>query len=90
MARRHADGGIVTLELPHPGDRIELLAMGVEKDGRPDPAPMTPGSRGTVRRVVQIIGDLHQIAVDWDPEVERSLALVVPPDDFRIIERVFD
>jgi hypothetical protein len=33
---------------------------------------------------------MHQILVDWDPEVDRSLNLVVPPDRYRIIERVMD
>jgi hypothetical protein len=73
-----------------PGDRIELVAMGLENDGRSDPRPMEAGSTGTVRGVTQLWGDMHQILVDWDPEVDRSLNLVVPPDRYRIIERVMD
>ena len=72
------------------GDRIELVEMGREKDGRPDPCPMEPGSKGTVRRVHKLWDDKHQISVDWDPEIKRSLHLVVPPDRYRIIERVMD
>lgn len=79
------------MELPAVGDRIELLEMGLESDGRPDPCPMEPGSKGTVRGVVEApFSQAHQIQVDWDPEVERSLCLIVPPDRYRIIERVMD
>jgi hypothetical protein len=74
----------------HVGDRIELVQMGLEDDGRADPCPMEPGSTGTVRRVTQLWGDIHQIGVEWDPSVGRSLSLVVPPDRYRIIERVMD
>ena len=76
--------------LPEPGDRIELVQMGLEPDGRTDPCPMEPGSTGTVRRVTKLWDEKAQISVDWDPSVGRSLALVVPPDRFRIIERVMD
>ena len=80
------------MDLPEKGDRIELIRMGLETDGRPDPSPMEPGSRGTVRHVHRtLLGhEQHQISVDWDPEVGRSLSLVVPPDEFRIIERAID
>lgn len=78
-------------DLPVPGDRIELLEMGLKKDGRPDPCPMEPGSKGTVRRVHECTYlENTQICVDWDPEVQRSLHLVIPPDRYRIIERVMD
>lgn len=77
-------------ELPHKGDRIELLEMGLEDDGRPDPHPMKPGSKGTVRQVLPIWQEKASIMVDWDPEVGRTLSLVVPPDRFRIIERALD
>ena len=76
-------------ELLRPGDRIELLQMGHEKDGRPDPCPMQAGSKGTVRQIHEL-WEGHQISVEWDQEVGRSLALVVPPDRYRIIERVMD
>lgn len=79
-----------TPELPHVGDRIELLEMGLERDGWPDPCPMEAGSKGTVRCVSKLWDGQHQISVDWDPEVGRSLHLVVPPDRYRIIERVMD
>lgn len=85
----------VSTDLPVAGDRIELVEMGLEHDGRQDPAPMEAGSKGTVRGVTKLWLDRdgnqqHQIAVEWDPEVGRSLALVVPPDRYRIIERVMD
>src|SRR5262245_32931738 len=34
------------------GDRIELVEMGRERDGRSDPHPMEPGAKGTVMNVV--------------------------------------
>lgn len=77
-------------DLPIKGDRIELVEMGLENDGRPDPCPMERGSKGTVRSVVPLWDNKTQINVDWDPDVGRSLALVVPPDKYRIIERVMD
>jgi hypothetical protein len=80
----------MTNDLPIPGDRIELLEMGREKDGRPDPCPIPIGSKGTVRRVTKLWDDRHQIGIEWDPKVQRSLALIVPPDRYRIIERVMD
>ncbi len=79
-------------DLPVKGDRIELLEMGLEKDGRPDPCPIEPGATGTVHNVTPMSwgGDkFHQITMDWD-DGQRSLHLVVPPDRYRIIERVMD
>jgi hypothetical protein len=62
--------------------------MGTDPNtGNPDPCPMEPGSKGTVRNVVKLWDFGHQITVDWDPEVGRSLALISPTDTFKIIER---
>lgn len=67
-------------ELPEVGDRIRLVKMGE------DPAPMEPGATGTVTKVLKWPGDGdHQITVDWDPEVKRSLRLVIPPDEIEIL-----
>lgn len=78
-------------DLPQKGDRIELVSMGLESDGRPDPAPMEPGAKGTVRGIQKLwVDEQYQISVDWDPEVGRSLCLVSPPDQYRIIERVMN
>jgi hypothetical protein len=71
----------------HPGDRIELVEMGREVDGRPDPDPILPGSKGTVRRVQELgVWSCHQVGVTWDDG--RTLSLVCPPDLYRVIERV--
>lgn len=69
------------MELPVEGDRIELVLM------PHDPAPQTKGAKGTVRRVTELFGN-HQIGVDWDNG--RTIHLLVPPDRYRIIERVMD
>lgn len=76
------------MDLPVKGDRIELLEMGAERDGRPDPCPIERGATGTVMAVVGMnwFGERsHQISVDWDPQIGRTLSLVVPPDRYRII-----
>jgi len=80
------------VDIPMKGDRIELLEMGLEKDGRPDPHPIAAGATGTVHNVVEMhFGEpSHHISVDWDDHVGRTLSLVVPPDRYRIIERVMD
>jgi hypothetical protein len=80
------------MDMPHVGDRIELIEMGLDpRTQRPDPCPIPAGAKGTVRRVHSLTWcDSHQIIVDWDEEVGRSLHLVVPPDTFKIIERVMD
>lgn len=72
------------------GDRIELVEMGPNYDGTPDPDPMQPGAKGTVMNVVKMWDHGHHISVEWDPGVGRSLSLVVPPDKYRVIERVMD
>jgi len=80
-------------DIPVIGDRIELVEMGVERDGRPDPHPMEAGAKGTVMNVVPCHwgkDTFHHISVDWDENVGRTLSLVCPPDRYRIIERVMD
>jgi hypothetical protein len=81
------------MDLPVKGDRIELVEMGLERDGRPDPHPIEAGATGTVHNVVGMdwYGEKsHHISVDWDEHVGRTLSLVCPPDTYRIIERVMD
>lgn len=79
------------MDMPVEGDRIELIEMGRDPHtDAEDPCPMEPGSKGTVRGVVRLWDFGHQIHVDWDPEVGRSLALISPTDKFKIIERVMD
>lgn len=58
------------------GDRIRLVAM------PDDPCPIRPGTEGTVSFVNEL-WDSWQITVAWDNG--RSLALVVPPDQFEIV-----
>jgi hypothetical protein len=78
------------VDLPVKGDRIELVEMGLDpRTGAPDPCPLPAGLTGTVRRVTELWDGAHQIGVEWDDE-QRSLALIVPPDSYRIIERVMD
>lgn len=63
------------------GDRIELISMG------PDPDPIPAKTRGTVRRVGEPIGHgpdaVTQVSVNWD--TGRSLMLIVPPDQARVL-----
>lgn len=63
------------------GDYIELVAMPF------DPFPIEAGARGTVTRVVtNMLGDdRDQVEVDW--ENGRKLALVVPPDEARVLNK---
>jgi hypothetical protein len=63
-----------------PGDRIELIRM------PDDPHPVATGTRGTVTNVNLVkLGreEFTQVGVDWDDG--RSLMLVSPPDEFRIL-----
>ena len=60
-----------------PGDRIRLILM------PNDPAPIKPGSLGTV--VAVTTGNLAQIEVTWDDDNDRSLALVPGVDQFEIV-----
>jgi len=63
-----------------PGDRVELVYMAE------DPYPLPDGSRGTVRRTSDVdLGDgpFVQVHVDWD--CGRSIMLVVPPDQVRVL-----
>ena len=65
---------------PRPGDRIRLLAM------PDDPAPIPPGTSGTVRSVKRHDIDPNawlQVDVDWDNG--RSLMISVPPDEYEVI-----
>jgi hypothetical protein len=59
------------------GDRIKLILMG------DDPCPIPPGTTGTVRYVGKAWTGSRQIQVDWD--IERSLNLVWPVDQFEVI-----
>lgn len=69
------------MDLPAVGDRIELIAM------PNDPDPIEPGTTGTVTNVQSgLTAGTHDIWVDWD--APRSLSLIAPPDQFRIIDRV--
>lgn len=61
------------------GDRIELIQMGK------DPNPIPAGTKGTVRAISPWPTGTAQISVKWD--IERSLALVWPEDEFRVIPR---
>lgn len=68
------------MKLPHPGDRIRLVAM------PDDPDPVAPGTTGTVRDILHIsadVGPFIQIEVMWDDG--RRLMLSVPPDCFEIL-----
>jgi hypothetical protein len=63
------------------GDRIRLISMSN------DPAPVAIGAMGSVRGVtMHDAGDNRwaQIDVSWDDG--RTLMLVVPPDEFEIID----
>jgi hypothetical protein len=76
--------------LPKVGDRIELIEMDREDDGRPDPDPIEPSSRGTVDYVsepLSLPGDKglwRQIGVKWDNG--RTLSLLTGKDRFRILQ----
>jgi hypothetical protein len=65
---------------PRPGDRIRLLAM------PDDPAPISPGTTGTVRSVNRHGTGPNawlQVDVDWDNG--RSLMISIPPDEYEVI-----
>lgn len=63
------------------GKRIRLLEMPL------DPAPLAPGSEGTVERVSNFddAGGWCQIHVKWDSG--RTLMLCVPPDRFEVVQQ---
>jgi hypothetical protein len=73
-------GGQVTTQSPvvKPGDRVRLIHM------PSDPAPIKPGTTGTVVAVTG--GAFPQIQVEWDSG--RSLALLLLPgvDDFEVLD----
>jgi hypothetical protein len=60
------------------GDRIELVFMGVD-----DPCPIEEGAQGSVNSV-QYFEDSWQVGVTWDNG--RTLSLVMPPDEAKLIE----
>ena len=64
------------MRIPHPGDRIRLIAM------PDDPDPIPSGSTGTVTAVWKH-SDWCQVSVDWDNG--RRLMLSIPPDHVEII-----
>ena len=67
--------------LPHPGDRIRLLAM------HDDPDPIQVGQTGSVVGVTHHGGgqdEWFQIDVSWDNG--RTLMLVSPSDVFEVID----
>ena len=76
-------------ELPdlHPGQRIRLTSMGE------DPDPMPPGATGTIDSIVPMGAGadgqpyLH-LNMSWDPWVDRSLNLCVPPDQVEVLPTV--
>jgi len=59
------------------GDRIELVHMGED-----DPCPIEPGAKGTVN-YTSFFQDSWQVGVTWDNG--RSLSLVTPPDEARLV-----
>jgi len=66
--------------VPKVGDRVRLVQM------PDDPAPIIPGTRGTVTYVTELhmIGDKYQIGVAWDDG--RTLSMVVPPDVYEVVD----
>lgn len=70
------------------GDRIRLTAM------PNDPDPIPEGTTGTVFYIQSGPRGLTHVTVIWDNSVtpdgerrNRCLTLVVPPDEFTVIER---
>jgi hypothetical protein len=66
--------------IPHPGDRIRLIAM------PDDPNPVPAGSTGTVTFVNEHGSGQRawlQIGVNWDSG--RGLMLSVPPDEVEVL-----
>ena len=64
------------------GDRIELMSM------PDDPAPIEPGARGTITGITDTSGltggrRSEQVSVKWNNG--RTLHLVRPPDQFRVV-----
>lgn len=60
-------------------DRIELIRM------PNDPCPIPEGTRGTVKLCMWLPwASEWQVVVKWD--IDRSLSLVIPPDEARKID----
>jgi hypothetical protein len=64
-------------------ERVELVAPMVD-----DPDPIPVGTCGSVRRVRKFLHEgspWYQIEIDWD--IQRSLAVVMPPDKIVSLQR---
>lgn len=65
------------------GDRVRLICM------EDDPAPVPPGSTGTVTNVSDLLTfgpkPFRQISIDWDNG--RTLLTCVPPDRLEVIQK---
>lgn len=62
------------------GDRVQLIAMGI------DPDPLPSGAIGTVRALHSFGLGSYQVSVLWDePNRQRGLALVYPEDSFTVL-----
>lgn len=66
---------------PVVGDRIRLVRM------PDDPSPIPEGATGEVNCVYDFRDGHVQYGVCWDaPHQDRSLSVVVPPDEIEVIE----
>lgn len=65
--------------ISYTGKTIELVEM------PNDPDPIEPGSRGKVISEVEFYDCIH-LNMEWEPGVNRSLNLLIPPDVIRVIE----
>lgn len=59
------------------GQRIRMVQMA------PDPAPIEPGTEGTITRVTTGLYDSVQLGVTWDNS--RHLAVILPDDQIEPI-----
>lgn len=63
------------------GDRIMLIKM------RDDPNPIPPGTKGTIINYGPCVNQKHvHVDVSWD--INRSLSLVWPIDQFEVIDQI--
>lgn len=70
-----------------PGDRVALIGMGADPHtGKHDPAPVAPGSQGTLVSLTEWFGDDTVIAdIAWDSG--RTLNAILPVDKLALVAR---
>ena len=72
------------VEYPLPGDTIEMIKMAGE-----DPDPIIPGTKGIVDHIKTLrFGHEYEEHVDVNWENGRTLKLILPGDEIKIVDRI--